>query len=187
MSPRRRAVFLDRDGVILRFISHLHRPEQTRLLAGAGEAIRSLRTSGFLVILASNQSAIARGLLTEAGLAEIHRRMSRGLRRRGARLDAIYYCPHHPDFGRRVRCRCRKRREDGNARGRRPALPDHLRASYLVGDTTSDMETARRAGAAGVLVRTGLGGRDGKFRARPARICRNLLGAARWILKKSGI
>ena len=179
---KRAAAFLDRDGVLLRFVDHLSDPGRVRLLAGACAAVRLLRRAGLPVIVISNQPAVARGLLDERGLAEIHARMLAALRRGGARLDAAYYCPHHPDFGRR--CRCRK---PGTAMleaaARRFGLD--LRASWLVGDTTVDLKTARNAGCVGLLVRTGRGGRDRKFAVRPARSFRNLLAAARWIVSRS--
>lgn len=180
---KRAAVFLDRDGVILRFVHHLSDPDRVRLLAGAAEAVRSLRRAGYRVIVVSNQSAVARGLLDDRGLAEIHARMVAALRLGGTRLDAAYYCRHHPDFGRR--CRCRK---PGTAMleaaARRFGLD--IRSSWLVGDATVDLRTARNAGCAGLLVRTGLGGRDRKFPERPTRSFRNLLAAARWILRRGG-
>src|SRR5437763_1025426 len=105
-TPRRPAVFLDRDGTITRYIEYCRRPEDLRLLPGAGAAIRRLNDAERLVVVVTNQSAIGRGWLTLDQLSAIHEKLHRSLRRFGARIDAIYHCPHHPDDG----CACRKPR-----------------------------------------------------------------------------
>lgn len=98
-----KAVFLDRDDTICRDVGYCRRPEDLELLPGAAEGIRLLNNAGFKVIVITNQSGIARGYFDEKTLHEIHKKMKRDLSRSGARLDAIYFCPHHPDEG----CRCR--------------------------------------------------------------------------------
>ena len=92
----RPAVFLDRDGTLIREVGYLCRPEQIEVLGGAAAAIRSLRAVGFKTVVVTNQSAVARGWLSEAGLKEIHQVMQERLAEQGALLDGIYYCPHHP-------------------------------------------------------------------------------------------
>ncbi|MHC4788126.1 MAG: D-glycero-alpha-D-manno-heptose-1,7-bisphosphate 7-phosphatase [Planctomycetota bacterium] len=89
-----RAVFLDRDGTIVEDVDYLTQPQQLRLLPGAPEALKLLAEAGFLLIVATNQSAIARGWLTEEGLEAVHAELRRLLEARGARIDAFYHCPH---------------------------------------------------------------------------------------------
>lgn len=184
--PRNRAVFLDRDGVIIEDVDYLRRPEDMRFIPGAARAIARLKAAGLRVVVVSNQSGVARGYLSRKTLESIHALMRRHLLRRGARLDAIYYCPHHPRAGRRVKCRCRK---PGigmlEAAARRFRLD--LSACVLVGDKTVDVRAAKNAGCAAVLVKTGKGGRDGLYADKPEAVCRDLAGAASWILKRKAI
>jgi histidinol-phosphate phosphatase family protein len=183
----RPAIFLDRDGVLnveRSFISH---PDQLELLPGAAEALRLLRQAGFLLIVVTNQSVIARGDATEADIAKVHDKLEWELGKDGAFVDAIYLCPHHPDAGfageradLKIVCDCRKPAPGMIERACRDLGVDAAR-SWLVGDHTRDIETARRAGLRSVLVRTGYAGRDGGFDARPDYVADDLLAAARLI------
>ena len=183
----RRAVFLDRDGTIVREVEYLRSPEELRLLPRAGEAIRRLNEAGFAVVVVTNQSGIARGLLTEGDLEEIHTVLRRRLARRGARVDAIYSCPHHPEAPLpeyRRRCQCRKPLPGMLVRAGRELDLD-LARSYAVGDGERDVEAGRRAGCRTVLVRTGYGA---KTEARVGgglaadHVADDLSGAVEWIL-----
>ena len=178
--PLRRAVFLDRDGVLIREVNYLRRPEQVRLIKGSAEAVAGLRRAGLRVVVITNQSGVARGYLTLATLAKVHARLRRELRAKGARLDGLYLCPHGPDEG----CPCRKPKiamiEAASKR-----LKLDVARSFLVGDTTTDLAAARNAGCAGLLVRTGKGGRDGKHRAKAVKTFRDLAAAARWIVERA--
>ena len=183
MTDRTRAVFLDRDGTINREVDVLRNLRQLRLLPGAADAIRRLNRLGFRVIVITNQPVIARGWLSEAGVEEIHRVLAGRLLRLGARLDAVYYCPHHPDANRkkyRARCRCRKPGTGLIARAARDFGID-LSRSFLAGDRTGDILAGNRAGLTTLLLETGYGGRDGKHVARPDHRARNLKEAARII------
>lgn len=180
-AERRRAVFLDRDGVLIREVDYLRRPEQLRLLKGAAEAVASLRRAGLAVVVITNQSGVARGYLTLGTLKKIHAKLKRDLRSKGARLDGIYFCPHHPEAGERLNCRCRKPKTGMIVDAARDLGLD-VKRSFLVGDTTSDLAAARSAKMMGLLVRTGYGGRDGKHRVAAAKTFRDLPAAARWIL-----
>lgn len=148
-----RAVFLDRDGVINkkapngRYITSW---QEFEFLPGVAEAIRRLNQHGFKVIVVSNQRGIARGMMSEEELLEIHRRMLAELERSAARIDAIYYCPH--DQG---ECRCRKP-EVGLFRAAEGDFPGIAwEESFLIGDSWEDMEASRRLGCKGVLIRHG--------------------------------
>ena len=145
----RRAVFFDRDGTIIHDAHYLARPEDVRLLPGAARAIRELNDAAIPVVVVTNQSGIARGLLTVADYEAVHAEMERQLAAEDARVDASYFCPHHPDFG--GDCECRK---PGTLMYRQAAA-EHgldLTASYYIGDRWRDVAPALTLGGHGVLV-----------------------------------
>ena len=179
----RRAVFLDRDGVIVREVDYLREIAQLEVLRGVPRALKALRAAGFKVIVVTNQSGVARGYLSLAKLRRIHRELKARLARAGAKWDALYFSPHHPNDK-------NPWRKPGtgmlNAAAKRFRLD--LKKSYLVGDTTTDIQTARNAGCVAVLVRTGKGGRDGKHPgAKPDKTFRDLAAAARWIIGRERV
>ncbi|MGH7673553.1 MAG: D-glycero-alpha-D-manno-heptose-1,7-bisphosphate 7-phosphatase [Gemmatimonadales bacterium] len=152
----RPAVFLDRDGTIVEDPGpgFLHEPAKVRLFPGAGEAIRRLREAGFLVVTVTNQSGIARGLYTAADYEAVQRRLVELLATHGARLDASYFCPHHPQFT--GPCDCRKPGTKLFLDAQRELGID-LARSWWVGDRLSDVQPARLLGGG----RPGSGGWGG--------------------------
>ena len=152
----RGAVFLDRDGTIVEDPGYLHDPAAVRLLPGAAAAIRRLNEAGWLAVVVSNQSGIARGMFTTADYHAVQRRLEELLAAAGARLDASYFCPHHPELTGPCPCRKPGTRLFEEARD---ALGIDLRRSWFVGDRPSDLEPARRLGGRGLLVLTGEGER----------------------------
>ena len=154
----RPAVFLDRDGTIVEDPppGFLKDPAAVRLLPGAARAIRRLNDAGRLVVVVSNQSGIARGLYTAADYRAVERRVAELLAAEGARLDASFFCPHHPEFT--GPCLCRKPGtrlfEEAAAR-----LGIAFTRSWFVGDRPSDVAPARRVGGTGLLVLSGEGAR----------------------------
>lgn len=92
-----KAIFLDRDDTLIEDPGYINQPDQVKLLDGVAEALVELKAMGYELIIVSNQSAIARGIITEKALAEIHKRLKQRLAEKGAYLDGIYYCPYHPD------------------------------------------------------------------------------------------
>lgn len=186
---RRTAVFLDRDGVINEHNGLVCRPSQMKLIKGSAEGIRMLNAKGFLVIAVTNQPVVARNMCTEEGLAKIHERLEKILAARGARLHAIYYCPHHPDKGYpeenqkyKIDCECRKPKA-GMILGASKEFSLNPAECFMVGDTTTDIKTGRNAGCKTILVKTGYAGGDGKFDIKPDYVCKNLLDAAKLIIK----
>jgi len=182
------SIFLDRDGTINREVHHLRRIDELELLRGSAEAIRLFNRAGLKVIVVTNQAGIARGLLSEERLDEIHRSLRAMLAREGAYVDAIYYCPHHPTegFGRyRLDCVCRKPRPGALHRAA-DELGLNLSRSCFVGDKSSDIEAGRAAGCRTILVRTGYGmATEAVLQAskrRPDHVAVDLLEAAHWIL-----
>lgn len=183
------AVFLDRDGTVIQERGYLNHPDALELISGAADAVALLNRSGFKIIVVSNQSGVARGYFPEDLLQSLHQKMSALLAKRGARLDAIYYCPHHPCAGEppyRKDCDCRKPKT-GMLERAAEEFPIDVAQSYLVGDKMSDMQTAKNAGCKAVLVMTGYGKGEWEFnRARvpsaPDYIAADLLDAAHWIV-----
>ncbi|MBI4054976.1 MAG: HAD family hydrolase [Elusimicrobia bacterium] len=180
----RKAVFLDRDGTLIRDRPgyYLRRPQQLKLYKNAPLALRRLSRAGYRLVVLTNQAGVARKILTPATLEKIHRRLRRNLLARGVRLDAIYHCPHAPE----QRCRCRKP-QTGLLRRAQRRFGFSLAHCYVVGDKASDLEMARRVRLPAVFVLTG----HGRAEIRQGRIARSvpkaadILGAAQWILKRS--
>lgn len=169
----RPAIFLDRDGTLNAETNGLSSPTQLELLPGAAHAIRGLNRAGLLAIVVTNQAKIARGTCAESDLEQIHDKLEALLEKEGAYLDAIYYCPHHPVRGSpgerpelKLKCDCRK---PGIAMIERAAsdFSIQMKNSWLIGDTTVDLQTAQNAGVRSILVRTGYGGQDGRWPAQP--------------------
>lgn len=183
----RTAVFLDRDGTLNREVCHLCSPDQIELLPQVAEAVRQLNRFGILAVLTTNQPVVARGAVTVEGLARIHARLETLLGAQRAYLDAIYYCPHHPEKGfegevpeLKVVCDCRKP-ATGLIEQAAKDLAISRADSWMVGDTTSDIESGRRAGLRTILLRTGYAGRDGKYAGRPDYTAVGLIEAVQWI------
>ena len=188
--PPRPCVFLDRDGTISREGGYINHPDRIELLPGAAAAIRRLNEKNVLSIVTTNQAGVARGYLTEAVLARIHRRLIDLLAERNARLDAVYYAPTHPE-GQIARYRrdSEMRKPDvGMIRKACREFSVDLSRSYVVGDKITDIEFAHRAGLKGVFVLSGYGlgaheyQRD-TWRVRPDHIADDLKTAVAWILK----
>lgn len=158
---KRTAVFLDRDGVINRWVGYIDDPQDLHLLPGAGEGIRRINESGDLAVVVTNQPVVARGEVTEAGLRALHAKLETLLGKHGAFLDRIYYCPHHPDRGfpgevvaYKKSCECRKPAPGLIFRAAQD-MDINLAESGLIGDSTRDMLAARRGGLLAMLVRSG--------------------------------
>jgi D-glycero-D-manno-heptose 1,7-bisphosphate phosphatase len=198
----RAAVFLDRDGTIVEDPGpgFLHDPDQVRLFPGAADAIRRLGEAGFLAVTVTNQSGIARGLYTAADYEAVQRRLVELLGTHGARLDASYFCPHHPQFT--GPCDCRKPGTKLFLDAQRELGIDFVR-SWWVGDRLSDVQPARLLGGGGrggggggppggrrgpvgrgILVATGEGNlHQGKARALSVTVVADLTAAVAEILR----
>ena len=155
---KQRAIFLDRDGTINRYVGFLRDIEQFELLPGAAEAIRRINASGYLAIVVTNQPVIARGEVTREQLREIHDKMETLLGREGAYVDAIYYCPHHPHRGYpgevaelKIDCDCRKPKPGLLLQAAEDYNID-LTKSWMIGDSQSDMQAGEAAGCKTALV-----------------------------------
>ena len=180
------AVFVDLYGTVAREVGYINHPDRFRLHDFAGEAIRLLNEGDWRVFVATNQSGIARGYFTDDVLNEVHGRLVSDLAREGARVEAVYHCPHLPAEGRPAECDCRKPLPGMLRRAAREHGVE-LAWSWMVGDMITDVETGHAAGARGILVRTGYGRgqieyQRHRWRVEPDLICDDLLAAARAIM-----
>ena len=161
LKNRQKAIFLDRDGTINRYVGFVRKPDELELLPGAAEAIRRINASGYLCIVVTNQPVIARGEVTPEGLEAIHRRLETLLGREGAYLDALYYCPHHPHAGYpgevpelKIDCGCRKPKPGMLLRAAEEYHID-LSASWMAGDGERDVGAGLAAGCHTALIGSG--------------------------------
>jgi len=186
---KRRAIFMDRDGTVSHEVGYINHVTRMRPYPFTADAIRRINQSDWLAVLITNQAGVARGYFTEDLVHQVHARLQALLQLDGARLDAIYYCPHHPAAGvppYRQGCNCRKPRPGMLLK----AAEEHnidLSASVMVGDKISDVEMAHAMGMKGVLVLTGYGRGEWEHQSqswniRPDFIAENLLEAVKWIL-----
>jgi D-glycero-D-manno-heptose 1,7-bisphosphate phosphatase len=182
---RAAAVFLDRDGTLIRDIGYLCREEQLEILPRVPQAIRRLRERGFKVVVITNQSAVGRGRLAETDLLKINHVLRERLAQNGAFLDGIYYCPHHPTEGigtYKLECECRKPRTGLIFQASKELSLDPS-ISYVVGDQVIDVELAQRVGAQGIWICDQ--NRSDKAAALKAHCVADLWEAAEWIIDNS--
>ena len=183
------AVFLDRDGTLIEDVGYLDSLDRISIFPWTTDAVRALNRAGLPVVVVTNQSGVARGYFTEALVGEVHRELERRFAAGGARIDAYYHCPHHPDgtvSGYAQRCGCRKPERGLVERAARDLNLDPTR-SFVVGDKWLDIGLARACGARGVLVRTGSGAvEESKPRGDldAEAVVDNLAAAVSWILMR---
>ena len=162
---KRRAVFMDRDGTISEEVGYVNHPSRYRVFPYSAQAVRVLNESGWLAILITNQAGVARGYFTEDMIGSVHEVLTGELENEGARLDAIYYCAHHPSVGEppyRLDCVCRKPRPGLITRAAADFEID-LSQSWMVGDRYSDIELARNAQVRAAFVLSGYGRGEWEF------------------------
>lgn len=188
-SQNRQAVFLDRDGTINTERGLITQPEQLELIDDAALSIKRLNEAGYLVICITNQPGIARGDITKSQLNLIHAKLDAELGFKGAYLDDLLYCPHHPDKGYpgevtnlKVKCSCRKPEPGLILRAMKKYRLS--KASFFVGDATTDIAAAQKVGIKSILLSTGHGGRDGRVDVIPDFMCKTFTEAVDLILQK---
>jgi histidinol-phosphate phosphatase family protein len=184
-----RAVFVDRDGTLNVLNDYIRHPDDLKLLPGAAEAIRHFNDNEYRVVVVTNQPVVARGECSVEGLRKIHDRLESRLGAAGAYIDALYYCPHHPDAGfpgevasLKIACNCRKP-AIGMIREAVEEMNISPAQSWMIGDSTADLLVAERAGLRSILVATGEGGADGKYSVVPNFRSRDIQAAARFIVE----
>ncbi len=160
---RQKCIFLDRDGVLNYDTDLIDRPEDLNLYPWTSESVKKINKSDYLSVITTNQSVVARGMIDETGLAEIHKKMETDLGNEGAFVDAIYYCPHHPDGGfegerpeYKIDCECRKPKP-GMIMKATDRFNIDLRQSWMIGDSSRDIEAGKAAGVRTIALRTGHG------------------------------
>jgi len=186
---KQRAVFIDRDGTISEEVGYINHVSRFRLFPYAASAIKHLNENGWLAIVITNQAGVARGYFSEETIQTVHAAMTKELESSGARLDAIYYCAHHPSVGEppyRLDCDCRKPKPGLISRAAKDFDID-LEESWMVGDRYSDVELARNAGVKSMLVMSGYGRgewehQSASWNEQPDLVAEDLLEAARHIV-----
>ena len=189
LKNKQRAIFLDRDGTMNVSKGFISKADDFELIPGTIEAIKAINKSGALAIVITNQPVIARGECSFEELHNIHNKLKTLLGEKGAFVDDIFYCPHHPDKGfegevpeLKFDCECRKPKTGMIDEAVKKYNID-LSKSYMVGDSTMDLETARNAGIKSVLVNTGFAGNDGKYDRSCDIEADNLFDAVEKIIK----
>ena len=189
LKNKQRAIFLDRDGTINVSKGFISKADDLELIPGTIDAIKAINKSGALAIVITNQPVIARGECSFEELHNIHNKLKTLLGEKGAFVDDIFYCPHHPDKGfegevpeLKFDCECRKPKTGMIEEAVKKYNID-LSKSYMVGDSTMDLETARNAGIKSVLVNTGFAGNDGKYDRNCDIEADNLFDAVEKIIK----
>ena len=186
---QQKCIFMDRDGTVNQYRGLIYKEEDLDLESCAVEAIRKINQSGRLGIIVTNQPVVARGLCEVEDVREIHRKLETLLGREGVYLDDILFCPHHPDKGYpeenpayKIPCECRKPKI-GMLKTAAEKYHIDLKESWMIGDTTIDVQTGINAGMRTALVLTGEAGKDKKYDVKPDLICKNLLEAVEKILE----
>lgn len=189
LSNKQKVIFLDRDGTINKYVGLLSKPEQLEIDEEVYEAIKMVNNSEYLSIVITNQPVVARNLCSIEELENIHRKLETDLGKKGVYIDEIYYCPHHPDKGYpeenkefKIDCNCRKPNIGLIERAVNRYNID-LSQSYLIGDSTIDIQTGQNANLKKILLSTGQGGKDNKYNVIPDFYANNLLEAVRIIIK----
>ena len=185
---KQRLIFLDRDGTINRSVNQLAKHEDFELLPGVAQAIVQINQAGYRAVVVSNQPVLARGECTPDELETIHRKMQTLLGEHGAYLDRIYYCPHHPDSGfagevkalKKV-CNCRKP-AIGMLIQAQEELNADFSASWMIGDSTTDILAAQTAGVRSILLQTSNACLEKKYPVAPDHISPDLLTVVYHIL-----
>ncbi|MBO5588353.1 MAG: D-glycero-beta-D-manno-heptose 1,7-bisphosphate 7-phosphatase [Anaerovibrio sp.] len=152
-----KAVFFDRDGTLNEEVHYLHKIEDFKWIEGAIDAIKYCNDNGFLAIVITNQSGVARGYYPESDIMKLYDWMNTDLAKHGAHLDGIYYCPHHPtgkvkEYA--IECDCRKPKPGMLFNAKKDHNID-LKSSYLIGDSARDVECAEAAGVKGIMYKGG--------------------------------
>lgn len=184
------AVFMDRDGTMTVEGGYINHPSRLHLIPTTADAVRLCNENDLMAVVATNQAGVARGYFTEDLVHVVHDRLRKLLEEQGAKLDAIYYCPHHPREGKppyQADCDCRKPRPGMIEQACRELPIDRAR-SYMVGDKISDSEFGHRLGLRTVMVMTGYGRGEYEYQRQdwndtPDFIAENLKEAVEWIIE----
>jgi D-glycero-D-manno-heptose 1,7-bisphosphate phosphatase len=189
----RRAIFIDRDGTLAHEVGYVNHLTRFRLFPYAVAAIKAINRSGYLAVIVTNQAGVARGYFPEPVIHEVHASLLETMAGGDARIDGIYYCPHHPSVGEppyRQDCDCRKPKP-GLLRRAAQELGVDLIGSWVIGDRPTDLELAWNVGARAALVKTGYGlgellYNSSRWERQPDLVAENLLEAVQHIFHQAG-
>lgn len=187
---KKKVIFLDRDGTIIKEKNYIKRPSQVEMFPTAIRGLLLLKKAGYRFIVISNQSAVARGLITEQELQKVNQHIRNLFRKHGITFAGIYCCPHHPEgIIKRYRknCSCRKPKP-GLLRQASQDFGINLKKTFIIGDSLRDLEAGKKVGARTILVLTGQGRKTlskNKNLSVIDHISPNLFTAAQWIIEKS--
>jgi mannose-1-phosphate guanylyltransferase / phosphomannomutase len=189
----KKAIFLDRDGVINQNGPKIDSPEKLTIIEGVPEAIRVLNKAGYMIIIVTNQPEIAKGFFSFEKLEIVHKHLKEQLAKKGARIDAIYVCPHHPEKGfpgevpeLKISCGCRKP-EPGMILKAIAEYSIDLKQSWMVGDSKSDIVAGQKAGLKTIFIASGGGSsskQEKELECTPDFESQNLSEAVKLILPK---
>lgn len=185
------ALFMDRDGTISEEVGYVNHPSRFRVFSYSADAIKLLNENGWLAIVVTNQAGVARGYFAEDVILQVHDRLRGNLENESAKLDAIYYCAHHPSVGEppyRLDCDCRKPKTGLIERAAADFSID-LERSWMVGDRYGDLVLARNAGLHSAFVLSGYGRGEweyqrGSWKLEPEVVAENLLEAVKKIIER---
>ncbi len=177
---KNKAIFLDRDGVIIEDKGYVHKAEDLKFIEGSIEALKLLSKTDYKLIVITNQAGIGRGYYSKKDYHKFTNIMLRKLSAEKARIDKIYFCPHHPDDN----CDCRKPKIKMLKRAERDLSIDFSK-SWVIGDKTIDIKMGENAGCKTILVKTGCRGGDDNYKVSPTLITENLIEAAEYILNEN--
>lgn len=184
----KRAVFLDRDGVIFEERNHLHKKNELKIVEQSADGIKLLNDQDYLVFIVTNQPVVARGLCTEEEVKEINEYAKEIILKNGAEINGIYYCPHHPTAGINPNytkvCECRKPKPGMILQAKKDWDIEKLSECFMIGDTTTDIMAGKNAGCKTILVETGYGGNDNLIKIKPDYKSENLYQAVIDIILK---
>lgn len=182
-----KCVFLDRDGNINVEKDYLHKIEEFEFIDGAKESIKIFNDLGYLVVVVTNQSGVARGYYDEGSVKALHDYLQKEVKKIGGHIDGFYYCPHHPEKGiggYKLDCDCRKP-EPGMFLAAQKDLNIDFSNSIMVGDKISDVEAGKNLGMRSILVKTGHGSKEVKKLKKPCEINETLYEFAKQLERES--
>ncbi len=190
---KRPAIFMDRDGTLSHEVGYVNHLSRFRLFSWTVDAVRLINRSGFLAVVVTNQAGVARGYFPESLIHDVHASLRARMDEGDARLDAIYFCPHHPSVGEapyRLDCDCRKPRPGLLRRAERELGAD-LERSWVIGDRRGDLQLAWSVGARGALVKSGYGLGEWErdvpaWDRKPDLVAEHLLEAVERIVHQAG-
>lgn len=185
---RKRAVFIDRDGTLIQDVNYLSRKHDIKIFPEAPRFVQKFNQQGYLVIVVSNQAAIARGLIDEAKLKEINYIIYKKFKKSGAQLAAFYCCPHHPRaFVSKYRqiCQCRKPGTQMYLQAAQDLQLD-IRKSLVIGDQTTDIKAGENLGIPAFIVKTGYSSKDGRHVLKFSQVTQKLQSVTAGIMNQTG-